>query len=307
MGVSLKQLWRPLLGVAILVGFIAFVEVYFGWRALLAPWAHMPLDQIAVAAVLTLLSYWLRALRFFDYFRAEMAGRFGLCVKLMLQHNLLNNLLPMRTGELSFPVLMSRYFAVPSLRSMPALLWFRLLDLHVLGIFALLAFQGVLWTGPWVVIGLLLWLPLPWLGFHFSNRWRRWLSHHDHSRPYQLAARLLQGFPQEAAAFWRAWVWTLINWLVKLGAFAWVLRLFIDIGYPAAWMGSIAGDLTSVLPIHGVAGAGTYEAGVVAGLLPYGVSPQPALAAAVNLHLFLLGTTLLGGAVSLLIGRRHHG
>jgi len=307
-GTSLKELWRSLAGVAILAGFIVFVEVYFGWRALLAPWTRLPLEEIAVAALLTLLSYWLRAVRFYDYFRAEMVGRFGLCVKLMLQHNLLNNLLPMRTGELSFPVLMSRYFAVSSLRSMPALLWFRLLDIHILGICALLAVQSVLWTWPWTLLGLMLWLPLPWLAFHFSGRWRRWLNHHDRGRLPQLLGRLLQGLPQQAAAFWRAWLWTLINWVVKLGAFAWVLRLFIDISYPAAWMGSIAGDLTSVLPIHGVAGAGTYEAGVVAGLLPYGVAPQPALAAAVNLHLFLLGTTLVSGAISLFIGgRRHHG
>jgi len=79
------------------------------------------------------------------------------------------------------------------------------------------------------------------------------------------------------------------------------------VSYRAALFGAIAGDLTSVLPIHGVAGAGTYEAGVMAGLLPYGVAPQPALAAAVNLHLFLLGTTLAGGAVSLFIGGARRG
>lgn len=304
----MKRLWRPLLGIVILAAFIAFVQVYFGWRALLAPWTRLPLDEIAIAALLTLISYWLRAVRFFDYFRTEMAGRFALCIKLMLQHNLLNNLLPMRTGELSFPMLMSRYFAVPPVRSLSALLWFRLLDLHILGIFALLAFQNALWTGPWTLIGLVLWLPLPWLAFQFSDRWRcRLTHHHDHGRLRQLAGRLLQGLPLETPAFWRAWVWTFINWLVKLGAFAWVLRLFIDISYPAAWLGSIAGDLTSVLPIHGVAGVGTYEAGVVAGLLPYGVSPQPALAAAVNLHLFLLGTTFVGGILSHFIRGRRHG
>ncbi len=305
----MKPVWRPLIGIAILVGFIAFVEVYFGWRALLAPWRHIPLNQIGIAALLSLASYWLRAVRFYDYFRSEMAGCFSLCIKLMLQHNLLNNLLPMRAGELSFPVLMSRYFAVPALRSMPALLWFRLLDLHVLGIFALLAFQGTLWwKWDWTGVGLILWLPLPWLAFHFSNRWRRWLSrYYDHSRLAQFSGQLLQGLPQEATAFWRAYGWTAVNWLAKLGAFVWVLRLFIDISYPAAWMGTITGDLTSVLPIHGLAGAGTYEAGVMAGLLPYGIAPQPALAAAVNLHLFLLGTTLAGGAISLFIGRQRHG
>jgi glycosyltransferase 2 family protein len=303
----LKSLWRPLLGVGILAGFIAFIEVYFGWPKLLAPWLLVPVGQIAVAAVLILISYWLRAVRFYDYFRTEMAGRFALCIKLMLQHNLLNNILPMRTGELSFPVLMTRYFSVPALRSIPALLWFRAMDLHTLGFFGVLAVPSAAWPWPLATIALALWLPLPWLSFHFSSRWRHALQRHDQKPAYRLLSRVLQGLPQAPAAFWRAWGWTALNWVFKLGAFVWVLRLFIPISLPAAWMGSIAGDLTSVLPVHGLAGAGTYEAGVVAGLLPYGVAAQPALAAAVNLHLFLLGTTLVGGAISLFIGGPRHG
>ena len=303
----MKALWRPLLGVVIGVGFVTFVQLYFGWRALLAPWANLPLQAIAAAALLTLLSYWLRALRFYDYFLADMAGRFALCVRLMLQHNLLNNLLPMRTGELSFPVLMARYFGVPAARSLPALLWFRLMDLHSLGLFALVAFAGKLWPASVGLTGLAAWLPLPWLAFHYSNWLHRRLDVHDRGALARWLRRLLEGLPRQAEAFWRAWGWTFVNWLVKLGAFAWVLGWFIPVSYRAALFGAIAGDLTSVLPIHGVAGAGTYEAGVMAGLLPYGVAPQPALAAAVNLHLFLLGTTLAGGAVSLFIGGARRG
>lgn len=301
----MKVWWRPVLGVVIAFAFIAFVQVYFGWRALLAPWSRLPVSGIAAAALLTLFSYWLRALRFYDYFRVEMAGRFALCVKLMLQHNLFNNLLPMRTGELSFPVLMARYFAVPAVRSVPALLWFRLMDLHSLGVLALAAFQGQGWPVALGLPVLVLWLPLPWLAFHYSRRLQRRFGDHSRSAWAQRLGRLLQGLPREAGAFWRAWGWTFVNWLVKLGAFAWVLQWFIPIPYRAALFGALVGDLTSVLPIHGVAGAGTYEAGVVAGLLPYGVAAQPALAAAVNLHLFLLGTTLAGGALSLFLeGRR---
>ena len=83
-----------------------------------------------------------------------------------------------------------------------------------------------------------------------------------------------------------------------------VLRLFLPMPVAAAVWGAMAGDLTSILPVHGVAGAGTYEAGVVAGLLPFGVAAQPALQAAVNLHIFLLGATLLGGALGFLINGR---
>ena len=290
--------WRPLVGAVILIVFIPIVEYTVGWARLLAPWREVSLAAIAVAMLLTFVSYWLRAARFYDYFRTDMEGRYALCAKLMLQHNLLNNLLPMRSGELSFPVLMARYFAVPARRSLPALLWFRVLDLHTLGTAALLALYGV---SPLITAGLALWLPLPWLLFHFSARARARLTGPGQGRAAQLADELLQGLPQGRGAFLRAWGWTLANWFVKLAAFAWVLRLFIEIGWSAAWMGVLAGDVTSVLPIHGIAGAGTYEAGVVAGLLPFGVAAAAALAAAVNLHLFLLGTTLAGGAIALLM------
>lgn len=289
--------WRPLVGAVILIVFVPIVEYTVGWARLLAPWREASLAAIAVAMLLTFASYWLRAARFYDYFRPDMEGRYALCAKLMLQHNLLNNLLPMRSGELSFPVLMSRYFAVPARRSLPALLWFRALDLHTLGTAALLALYGV---SPLITAVLPLWLPLPWLLFHFSARARVRLGH-GRGRAARLAGELLQGLPQGHGAFLRAWGWTLANWFVKLAAFAWVLRLFIEIEWSAAWMGVLAGDLTSVLPIHGIAGAGTYEAGVIAGLLPFGVAAAAALAAAVNLHLFLLGTTLAGGAVALLM------
>ena len=72
----------------------------------------------------------------------------------------------------------------------------------------------------------------------------------------------------------------------------------------AAWVGATVGDLTGVLPFHGIAGAGTYEAGVVAGLAPYGLAPESALPLAVNLHLFILASSALFGLIAWLIPTR---
>lgn len=300
---------RTLLGLLILAAFVVFVEHYVGWTALLAPWSRQPLEAIAAALALSFVSYGLRALRLYDYFRVEMRAAFGPCLRVMLQHNLLNNLLPMRTGELSFPVLMAQTFQVPVVQSVAALFWFRLLDLHTLGALALLA-VGTDWLGGPAVAALgSVWLSLPWLLFR-ANGWleTRINALSASSRWQPLALRAVQSLPQTPAAFWHAWAWTVVNWLVKLAVFAFVLQLFLDMSAAAAWAGAIAGDLTSILPIHGIAGAGTYEAGVVAALLPFGISAEAALPAAVNLHLFLLASTLIGGLVSLALpARRAHG
>lgn len=294
-----SRLW---LGLILLALVLAGIQWTIGWTQLLAPWRTIAPITLAVAALLTLGSYGARALRLYDYFLPATRGGGSACLKLTLLHNLFNNLLPMRTGEVSFPVLMTRYFATPLPCSLAALLWFRLMDLHALAGVALIAVGGH-WLNAWLVGGLaVVWLSLPWwlfrvqsatalakLGRRLPPRWRDRLA----------GAR--DGLPQTPAAFWRAWFWTQLNWLVKLAVFAWILQLFAPLPAAAAFLGAIGGDLTSVLPVHGIAGAGTYEAGVVAALAPFGVPAVTALAAAVNLHLFMLGLSLAGGVLALLL------
>jgi len=292
--------WQVVVGVGVFVAFIVFVQLYYGWGRLLAPWAALSPAIIGAAAAIVFASYAVRALRLYDYFRAEMRGQFGTCLRLFVQHNLLNNLLPMRSGELSFPVLMSRYFGISPMRSMPALVWFRVLDLHTLLVVALFLSLSQA-VHPRAAAIALAAVPLPYLGFRLGGWIQTRLSGHEGRIP-ALLHRALQGLPQSPRAFWLAWFWTLVNWGVKLGVFAWVLLLFIDVPPAAAWLATIAGDLTSVLPVHSVAGAGTFEAGVVAALLPFGVSTEQALAAAVNLHLFLLGSAVIAAGVSMLGG-----
>lgn len=292
------------LGLLLLMLVVASIQWGIGWPRLLTPWCAIAPTTLLLATLLTLGSYAMRALRLYDYFLSSTRGAFAVCLKLTLLHNLFNNLLPMRTGEVSFPVLMRRYFATSLASSLAALLWFRVMDLHALLAVALIAVGGH-WLNGWVVALLgVVWLALPWWLFRMQSA--SWLGEIGRRLPLRWRERLTKahdGLPQTAMAFWRAWFWTLLNWLVKLAVFAWVLRLFAPLSPAAAVMGAIGGDLTSVLPVHGVAGAGTYEAGVVAALSPFGVTTTTALAAAVNLHLFMLGLSLLGGALALLLDR----
>jgi uncharacterized membrane protein YbhN (UPF0104 family) len=289
-----------LVGVAIFVVFVVLVEVYFGWAKLLAPWAHLAPLAVAAAVLVVFLSYGLRALRIYYYFREEMRGAYLGCLKLFLQHNVLNNLLPMRSGELSFPVLMSRYFSIAPVRSVPTLFWFRLLDLHtLLGVGLVLSLSSAN-TPLLAIAAVVCWLPAPWVAYLVNNQLLRYLRRRDGGgKLHALLIKALDSLPQSPRAFWVAWGWTLLNWIVKLAAFAWVLSSFVDVSLLGAWIGVIGGDLTSVLPVHGVAGVATYEAGVVAALLPFDVAADRALQAAINLHLFLLGTAVIAGAASL--------
>lgn len=292
-------------GTLILLAFVVFVEYFIGWFKLLAPWKDLDTLPLVTAVTLLFITYCLRALRIYDFFRPEMQGRFTLCLRLSLQHNMLNNLLPMRTGELSFPMLMSRYFSIAAVRSVPALLWFRLLDVHTLIALALLI-AGKDFLPLWAIsISALIWLTLPWLVFRLYHPWLKAISHHQ-GKLWSILRMILESLPQDHAKFWRSWMWTVLNWILKLAVFAWVLMLFSDTEFVAAWLGAIAGDITSVLPFHSIAGAGTFEAGVVAGLIPFGIAIADALTAAVNLHLFLLSCAVISGILSLALPKNHY-
>jgi uncharacterized membrane protein YbhN (UPF0104 family) len=94
-----------------------------------------------------------------------------------------------------------------------------------------------------------------------------------------------------------------LNWLVKLVVLAWVLTQFVDVGSSAALLAAIGGELSSVL-FHAPGGVGTYEAGIVAVLVPFGIAAKSALNAAVNAHLFVLSAALASAALALLIPQR---
>lgn len=296
---------RFLLAVAILAFVLVGVQVSIGWRRLFDPWFQMGPSTLLLALSLTMVGYFARALRNYDYFLPLTRGGFAICLKLTLLHNLLNNVLPMRTGEGSFPVLMKRYFCTPLSRSIAALLWFRVMDLHALGAVALVTIGDRWMTGPALFGAMSVWLVLP-LGL-LRLQSSGFASTFLDKLPYRWRGRFAEaskGLPQNANAFWRAWFWTVVNWFVKLAVFAWILQLFTPMSFAAAIAGAIGGDLTSVLPIHGIAGVGTYEAGVVAALLPFSVRPEEAVIGAINLHLFLLGSSAVAGGLALFVRNR---
>jgi hypothetical protein len=116
----------------------AGVQYWLGWQSVLAPWRQLSSERIALAVLLVLLSYVIRTVRLVAFFGAQLGGRFSVALRLTLIHNLWNNLLP-TLGELSFPILMRRYFAISATRSLPALLWFRFLDLYAIVLLAVLS------------------------------------------------------------------------------------------------------------------------------------------------------------------------
>lgn len=286
------------LSLLVLLAFGWAVQHYWGWQKLFAPWARVPFALVALVAVAQLGSYSVRAFRIYHADQEIPRGRWHDCLKLILLNNVINLLLPARTGEASFPVLLNRWFGVSAAKGAGTLLWLRALDLGVLAVLALAVLGPTALPGvPAAVFSVvcLAGVAAPLMALPIQARAGRLLDGRS-GKVVGLVRKVLSGVPAHVTQVLIDIGLSWTAWSLKLSALAVVFAQLADLRLPDALMGAIGGDLSTVLPVHAPGGFGTYEAGVVA-LVALVADAGPALlAAAVNLHLLVLGVALLGGA-----------
>ncbi|CAD7046729.1 lysylphosphatidylglycerol synthetase family protein [Pseudorhizobium halotolerans] len=310
--VATRRVWimrnaMTLLTLAIIIAYAAFIQWVWGWGSVLALWQTVGLGTGLAALSALLATYVLRAWRIYDYFPQETAGRFGALLRLSQVQNLLNVMLPFRSGEASFPLLMMRDFNISLARGTAALLVMRLFDLHALlaaGGIALALEADAIWA--WILWGAFLLLPP--LGFMLHGIGLRFAARVLPAKARRLLAEIEAGLPADAAAFFRAWGATLLNWSTKIAVLAWVLGLLGGLEILPGLGGALGGELSSVLPFHAPAGVGTYPAGISVGAIAFGAAATGPLSAdlaqaAVNTHLLVIISALVGTTLSLLSAR----
>ena len=282
----------------IFVALLAWVEYEITWASVFSAWAHVSVSLLFGLTFLTFVSYFLRSYRVYFYFGDKQGHSLLTYVKINFYHNAWNNFLPMRLGEASFPLMMKREFDCPLLESASGLLWIRLMDLHWLLVLlsSLVVIKyGTLWI--FMLAGLIL-FPLLLLcapkygGVNRIPAFRKIIETLQRYSPASVYhAGILYGL-------------TACVWVIKLTALAVVLLMFIDISVLYAIFAVVSADLSSVLPVHGLAGSGTYEGAMLAALVPLGVAVDDVLLAAVNTHMYVLLSTVLSIPVAFFISLR---
>ncbi len=296
-----------LLTVVMVAGYAAFIEWLWGWSSILSSWSEIGVLRVFFALALLTSTYVLRTWRIHDYFPAETSGRFSTLFRVTQIHNLLNIMLPFRSGETSFPLLMRTEFAIPLARGASALLVMRLLDLHALlaaaglGLALSAAERGV----AFVIWGFFLLLPA--VAFALRCPLMKTLHRVAPAKAERLLTEIEEGLPATPMKFLRAWLVTIVNWLVKVLVLAWALRL-MGLSLSAGFGGALGGELSSVLPLHAPGGVGTYPAGIAAGATAFGTTTdaETLAKASVNAHLLIIVSALTGTAISLPFGRKRH-
>jgi len=286
---------RGFLATLIFALLLFLVEHFFGWSEVLAQWSVIDPSQLLLLTLLTLASYVLRAERVYRYFGERAGHPRRAYLKISFLHNALNNFLPMRLGEAAFPLLMKRHFQHSVLSSSAGLVWIRLMDLHVLLLLAAIALGAVLPTVAYVALAGLILLPI------LVGLGRKSLVAQLPPRFQQKLIELSHLLPHSRALIIATYLQTLLIWIIKLAALSLVLQAFLAIDFVGAWVAVTSADISGVLPIHGIAGSGTYEAAMLGALIPLGFDLEPALSAAINLHIYLLGVSALSVPLALLI------
>jgi uncharacterized membrane protein YbhN (UPF0104 family) len=302
--VSAPPLWRRRLGIAAaLVLFGLAVEWLVGWQGVIAAAERLSPTDTAILLIGLVASYLLRGARVYFYFHRELVGRFRATLRLTLVHNAAANLLPLRAGELSFPLLAKREFDLPPARTVAALIWFRLLDLMLLTCIAL----AVIAAGAGAATAAAAWLPaltLPAVVLLVSRNRLLDLARRMPQRVRRMVEQAADGLPANHSAALRDLLITAANWGSKLLALG---ATFVALAGDPSWRAGIAaaaGEVSGILPVATPAGIGAYEAAVVAAALPFGVTAAAGLQAAVTLHLLILATSLAGFAIAAWLPRR---
>ncbi len=271
-----------IVSVVILVVFVYFLYEYNVFHHLKRIATELSPFYIVLSLFLYTITYYFRAKRFTLFFpqieTKELAA-------VMAVHTFFNNLLPFRSGEASFPIILKKLFGIEGIISSAALVVARLFDLLSLALLFTLSTLGIA-TGnkTFLIVAVLLSITIVvilFLGFKLLKLLKK---------KFGLATALFFFFSEFKSTknVLLVFLYSFLNWLTKFTAFYLIMKAGkLNLNFFQTTFVATFGELTTVLPIHSIGGFGTYEAGLVGGFALLGFKGSYALTVAFYFHLLL--------------------
>lgn len=252
---------------------------------------RIPASYLLGGIFCLITTYGLRAHRFYLLF-SDLNLSWVTLLKVMLQHNAINNLLPFRLGELSFPLLLKKSSDVRFQQSAKVLITARLFDLAIMGAIALIIVSLILFQISamffiieLVILGLgtlliILLFTLKKLPFYtFIHNYFDYLKQH----------------------LTRVGILSILIWLLKLAGQALWLAPMLQTRWFYSLLAVLIIEGTAILPVNGPLNFGSIEGAAMVVLTPLGLEPSTILAAVLNLHIAIIMLAALGYLVSLVL------
>ena len=276
---------KVVISVVILAIFVGFLVYYIDFKEFIKHLKDVNISLLILIVPVQLLVYLLRAIRFELILEKKGVLMYS---AVSAVHGFFNKIMPIRSGELSLPLLFKRYNKVSYAKGTSALIMVRVLDLFaVLFLFALsLLFISVknidhfLLTGiAFFILGLLVfvWIKLNLILKLISSALER--SH----------IRLLNRFKERILLFIgqvseyrksrvnsfiiKLFVVSVATWLLTYFAFLLLLLSFdLSFTFMEVIFATTFVSFSTLIPVSAVGGFGTYEAGWALGYVILGMS-----------------------------------
>jgi hypothetical protein len=280
---------------------LAFFVWFFNASAMSFQQIYLPLlDLPAVLWVLVvfglLTTYILRGWRVAYEFRAYDTLSLLSAIKIVLWHNATLNVLPFRSGELMFPLLLHKIAKVPVPIAVSSLIYLRFQDACTVLMIAICVLPGLA-----MPIRLMLALALVLAAILFQKWAKSTAAWHESTwvlkrRLSALREALAHGNPQAGLS----WVLTSANWLIKITIQAVLYVNLLHLDFSVGVLATLSSEFAALLPIQGVAGLGTFEASSALAIRSEGIGWLESIQVATQVHLIMLTSALFWAFVSLL-------
>jgi len=307
-----KQLLSKLAAVIITISIIAILFSQIGIGDVYKKLSTIKPIYLIIGFVLYIISYFLRALRFYFLLNKEVSIKDLFTITCI--HNMTNNILPARTGELSYIYLLKKHHNTTVGEGAATLIMARMFDIITISLLFITstmfiqnlpsimmkAFWGIAFFVAAIVPILIM---LLYRGIDFIHILRK-IAIYLKLNKIRYVDYIFLKMAEMAESFSRLHQSQLIwNALISVGIwlalysmnFTLVKAMGINLTFEIVILASTFTVLTTILPIQGIAGFGTIEGGWTIGFLGLGVAKDVAISSGFSYHIiFLLYSLILG-------------
>ena len=276
---------------------------------------------LVIAFILYLFSYFFRALRFHILLNNKVSIKDLFTI--VCVHNMANNLLPARTGEVSYVYLSKKLHDIPTGEGIASLMVARVFDLISISLLFFVAALYVRDLPPmidkviWIIAGFMvlvvsMLIGLVYFGEKFMKVTKNIISRLGGNR-FQVAEYLLRKGSETVESFGMVKSRTIVIWCMLASVMVWLLlylanyvlvnAMYINLGVWAVILGSTFAIFTTILPIQSIGGFGTLEGGWAIGFMVIGVSKEIAISSGFAVHIIGFIYFLILGLYGLLLIR----
>jgi len=275
-----------LISITITILFLYFLDKYVGFENIKKFFNDLSIFNISIAFLFYLISYIIRSYRW--SFTLDIKD-FKKLFHITAINTFFNIILPFRTGEFSFFYMLKKENIHISDITM-SFITTRAFD--GIGLIAILLFSYFLYIGN-ILFSFLSLILLPFLFYIFIFI----LSFIKHEKVKEFNNKRFN-FLNLAVIY----LLSILTFLFKFIAFYFVLPESLNINIIQSFIASSGGDLTTVLPIHGIAGIGSYETGY-AGILIIllNIDKNLAFIASLFAHIFIILSSSIIAFISYLL------